>query len=96
MLTAGAIRGKRAMSGPDVEFLASRGWDMSQPADVCYLDHSEFVPGYRKVAAGREIVLCPEDALMLEAGERDGDYAGALTPADSRAGEWPWTELSAA
>lgn len=83
---------------PDFAFLASRGWDMTQVADVCHLDCSD--PGYRKVIDnGRrqlEIILCPGDAMVLEAGVADGDYAAALTPADSRAGEWPWTELSAA
>jgi hypothetical protein len=85
----------------DFAYLTRRGWDMSQPADVCMLDHSDFVPGYRKVLTGadgvrREIVLCPEDAMVLEAGAADGDYAGALTPEDSRAGEWPWMELRVA
>ena len=82
------------MAAPDFAFLASRGWDMTQVADVCWLDHD--APGYRKASAGQEIILCPEDALVLEAGEADGDYAGSLTPADSRACEWPWMLAAAA
>jgi hypothetical protein len=86
------------MSRPDFAFLAGRGWDMTGAADVCSLDCSD--PGYRKVIDDGhrrwEIILCPADAMVLEAGEADGDYTGALTPADSRAGEWPWMELSAA
>lgn len=81
------------MPEPDLEFLAGRGWDVRQPVDICHMDCAE--PGYRKSVSGTggqewEIVLCPADALVLEAGAEDGDYAGALTPADSRAGEWPW------
>jgi hypothetical protein len=98
MLAAGAFRGERAMSRPDIEFLASRGWDMTQVADMCSLDCSD--AGYRKVvddgSRRLEIILCPADAMVLEARAQDGDYAGALTPDDSRAGSWPWMELSAA
>jgi hypothetical protein len=74
-----------------VAFLRERGWDMSRPADVCYLDCS--APGYLKQWDGTrgrcEIILCREDALVFEAGALDGDYSGALTPADSCAAEWP-------
>ena len=87
------------MAEPDAAWLASRGWDMGRPADVCHLDCS--APGFLKTmtdASGRawEIILCPEDAMVLEAGEADGDYSGALTPADSRAGAWPWMLAAAA
>lgn len=79
-------------------FLTSRGWDMSAPADICSLDCAE--PGYLKTAVvgGKrcEIILCPADALELEDGAWEGDYSGALTPADSRATEFPWVELAAA
>jgi hypothetical protein len=89
------------MAQAETEFLVRRGWDMSRPADVCHLDHSENVPGYRKVITGgdghrREIILCPEDARALEAAAFDGDYDGAETPADSRAAEWPWMVLARA
>ena len=81
---------------PDRAFLASRGWDLSAPVDTCYLDCAE--PGYVKTAeiGGRrqEIILCLADAMVLEEGAWEGDYSGALTPADSRAGEWPWLEVA--
>jgi hypothetical protein len=87
------------MPQQDTEFLASRGWNMSQPVDMCHMDCAD--PGYRKAVTGTdgrewEIILCVADALVLEAGEEDGDYTGALTPADSRAGEWPWQLAQAA
>lgn len=81
------------MREPDPGFLASRGWDMTRAADVCWLDCAD--PGYRRTltdARGQlwEIILCAPDAMVLEAGELDGDYTGSPTPADSSAGEWPW------
>ncbi len=79
---------------PDLEFLARRGWDMSASVDICHLDCSE--PGYLKVAGGLEIILCPDDAMVLEAGAWNGSYCGAETPADSMAGEWPWMALQEA
>jgi hypothetical protein len=72
----------------DTEFLAARGWDMSAPVDLCYLDCP--APGHLKVVAGTEIILCPAHAMVLEAGAWHGDYTGAETPAGSMAGEWPW------
>lgn len=79
-------------------FLTSRGWDMSAPVDTCWLDHDE--PGYLKTAVvgGKrcEIILCPADAAVLEDGAFEGDYAGAPTPADSLATEFPWLVLAAA
>lgn len=79
-------------------FLTSRGWDMGAPVDTCWLDHDE--PGYLKTAVvdGKrcEIILCLADAVELEAGVWEGDYSGALTPADSLATEWPWLNLAAA
>jgi hypothetical protein len=84
---------------PDTEFLVSRGWDMTKPVDICHLDCP--APGYRKIIidqAGHEweIILCLEDALVLEEGAWEGDYDGALTPAYSRAAEWPWRALAEA
>jgi hypothetical protein len=84
------------MAEPDIAFLTSRGWEMAAPVDICSLDCAE--PGYRKVIDDGhrrwEIILCPADAMVLEAGALRGDYAGALTPADSLAGEWPWLEVA--
>lgn len=81
-----------------VKYLTFCGWDMSAPVDTCWLDHDE--PGYLKTAVigGKrcEIILCPADAVVLEAGVCEGDYTGALTPDDSRATEFPWVELAAA
>lgn len=78
----------------DTEFLAARGWDMSAPVDTCHLDCPD--PGYLKIVNGMEIILCPADALVLEAGAWHGDYSGAETPADSMAAEWPWMALQEA
>jgi len=94
--------GRGLMPEPDLEFLAARGWDMSQPVDICHMDCAE--PGYRKAVTGTggkewEIILCVADALVLETNATDGDvidYDGALTPDDSRAGEWPWQLAQAA
>lgn len=82
------------MPEPDTEFLASRGWDMSAPVDTCHLDCP--APGYLKVVGEREIILCPDDAMVLEQGAWHGDYTGAVTPADSMASEWPWMALQEA
>jgi hypothetical protein len=79
---------------PDLEFLARQGWDMSAPVDICHLDCS--APGYLKVVGDREIILCPDDAMVLEDGAWHGSYSGAETPADSWAGEWPWMALQEA
>lgn len=88
------------MPEPD---LAARGWDLSSSPDYCWLDHAELVPGYRKVIDDGhrrwEIILCVPDALVLECNAEDNgdiDYTGALTPADSRAGEWPWQPVQVA
>jgi|GEM_PF-2690780 len=75
-------------------WLAGRGWDMSAPVDVCHLDCAR--PGYRKVVGRREIILCAEDAAVLERGAWHGVYLGAPLPGDSKAGEWPWIELAEA
>jgi hypothetical protein len=74
-------------------FLRTRGWELQAVFDVCWLDHSD--PGYRKTlidvnAVEWEIVLCLPDALVLEQGVWEGDYAGAPTPEDSDAAGWPW------
>jgi hypothetical protein len=77
-----------SVADPDFAFLAARGWDMSAPVDTCHLDCP--APGYLKVTGGMEIILCPDDAMVLEAGAWHGDYSGAVTPADSMAEVWPW------
>lgn len=80
-------------------WLASRGWEFVETTEPCWLDHQVPVPpGYRKEwtdAHGEtwEIFLCPEDAELLERGAYGGDYRGALTPADSKAQEWPWLRI---
>jgi hypothetical protein len=82
------------MTPSERAFLESRGWQMSQPVDICSLDHSESEPGYLKVVTTGgeqwEIILCAADALVLEEGAWEGDYTGAPTPPDSRAADWPW------
>jgi hypothetical protein len=78
------------------EYLARLGWDMSHPADPCWLDCAK--PGYRKeiVLRGgrrREIILCVDDALALESGAFEGDYTGAAVPSDSWAIRWPFMDV---
>lgn len=74
--------------------LSSRGWELSQPFDLCWLDCTG--PGYRKVWQGLEICLCLRHAEVLERGEYAGDYRGATLPEDSLARCWPWMEPQAA
>jgi hypothetical protein len=73
-------------------YLEARGWIVSHVFDICWMDHDE--PGFYKewVSSGakRVICLCVPDALVLEEGEYEGSYSGALTPSDSMAVEWPW------
>jgi hypothetical protein len=74
--------------------LSSRGWDLSQPFDLCWLDCAD--QGYRKVWQGLEISLCPRHAAVLESGQYAGDYRGAPLPDDSLVPDWPWMEPLAA
>lgn len=71
-------------------FLADHGWLIigKVPYDLCWLDCS--ASGWLKVDNGRCICLCPDHALVLEQGAFNGDYDGALPPADSMADDWPW------
>lgn len=80
-------------------WLAERGWDTSQPYDICWLDCP--LAGYyrswvRPGGATWEICLCPEHAVLLEAGVYDGDYWGAPLPPLSWATGWPWVAVQAA
>lgn len=74
------------------ELLEERGWEELPPGELCWLDCAQ--QGLFKQWHHSEIILCASHALVLEAGRKNATYAGALTPADSAAAEWPWRRLA--
>lgn len=72
--------------------LAENGWPVlvHPPYDLCWLDCNR--RGWLKTSddGERVICLCPQHALVLEAGAYHGDYTGAPLPPESVAGQWPW------
>lgn len=74
------------------DLVAAFGWS-KDPVDTCWLDCSQ--QGYlkrhwEKNGDVREIVLCTQHAVILEAGVFMEDYSGAPLPPSSTAGAWPW------
>jgi hypothetical protein len=96
MQRASEGRGTDMSDEYSARWLASRGWDLTEIYDYCWLDCR--IPGFRKVwvrpdGVEAEICLCPWHAVKLEHGALGGDYLGAELPVESMAGSWPWHEV---
>lgn len=74
------------------ELLEERGWEELPPGELCWLDCAR--QALHKEWHHSEIDLCEPHALVLESGRKNATYAGALTPSDSVAIEWPWRRIA--